>query len=202
MLLLPDSQAAAAAELAQLPTGPASTALLRLVAGVLRFLEAREAAALGPAAAAAFARAYPPLAVARVAAAARDLAGFAHRARWHALAALLVPATTASSYLPAPAALAASPSAAAAPSRAPLALAGDASPPLKPGGSAARSGLPSGSGKLARPAPPLAAALACELGEGDSLRRVMHPAVLAAVTLVAVGAVMGIGLALVTGRLG
>lgn len=193
VLLLPDSQAAAAAELAQLPPGPASATVLRLTAAVLRFLEAREAAA-GPAPAAAFARSYPPLAVARTAAAAHELVAFAGRARWPALAALLLPATAADGFVqPAPAARAPMPAAlvtAASPSRAPLATPGDATPPLKP------------AGKLAHPSPPLPAELAFELGEGDSLRRVMHPAVLAAVTLVAVGAVMGVGLALVTGRLG
>ena len=86
VLVLPDSQAAAAAELAGLPEGPRSATVLRLVALVLRCLEEQRDNA------SAFAAQYPPQALARIGAAAQQMLHFAERAGWPALAALLRPA--------------------------------------------------------------------------------------------------------------
>jgi hypothetical protein len=100
-LVLPEELAAAAAELRQLPAGGSFRAdVLRLVALVLEYLEAeREAVAItaGPARLAAFAAAYPPGAVSRVAAAARWLAALCVRCRWPALLRQLLPAAAAGS---------------------------------------------------------------------------------------------------------
>ena len=104
VLVLPDACAAAASELCQLqqqqrglpgdgPTCPAT--IVRLVAAVLRYLQHREAAAAaGPSTAveAAFHAAYPPPATAKLAAVAQRLVSLAVRARWPAVARLLLPA--------------------------------------------------------------------------------------------------------------
>lgn len=114
VLVLPDAHAAAAAELARLPPGAKAATVLRLAALVLRYLEQREGAT-GPQAAAAFEARYPPLAVARLAAAARQLLGLAKRAGWEAVAALVQPAAISDGWHPARAALMAAPQLAAVP---------------------------------------------------------------------------------------
>jgi hypothetical protein len=120
VLVLPDSQAEAAAELCQLQqlesqqqqqqqlalqegkqqAAPAASAadVVRLVAAVLCYLQQRqEAEAAGPhtAAASTFEAAYPPTAIARLALAARWLVALAVRARWPAVARLMLPGVTA-----------------------------------------------------------------------------------------------------------
>lgn len=216
VLVLPDCHAAAAAELAAMRPGPRAANVLRLVGSVLRYLQQREDAT-GPAAAA-FQEAYPPLAVARLAAAARQLSAFAGT-RWPALAALLAPAVVADGWPPARAGIEA---AAVAPAAAPVAespaLAATPPPPaapaedsprkpaasgkLSPGGSGSGGKLsPGGSGsggKLARlsaetAVPGTDPEMLPELAEQDGLRRVMHPAVLGAATLAVAGAVLGVG---------
>ena len=106
VLVLPDSRAEAAAELCQLQqlalqegkqqAAPAASAadVVRLVAAVLCYLQLRqEAEAAGPhtAAASTFEAAYPPTAIARLALAARWLVALAVRARWPAVARLMLP---------------------------------------------------------------------------------------------------------------
>ncbi len=259
VLVLPDAHAAAAAELAQLPPGLKAATVLRLAALVLRYLAQREAAT-GPQAAAKFQERYPPLAVARLAAAARQLLGLARRAGWQALAALLEPAAIADGWHPARAALmaapqlvvaapgpapaqlpaaaaaqpatqqlaAATPLAAAAepaaaepvadaeqeavhvvgsllPAPAPAAVpsapalaSGSSDSPRKPG-AAGSAALPSG--KAAAGISKELEAQLPELSEHDSLRRVMHPAVLCAASAVVAGCVLGVGWALGAGHL-
>lgn len=247
VLVLPDAHAAAAAELARLPTGLKAATVLRLAALVLRYLEQREGAT-GPHAVAAFEARYPPMAVARLAAAARQLLSLAQRAGWPALAALVRPATIADGWHPARAALmaapqlamaAAAPTAAAGPPAAatppaaqPAAEAtyaaaaeqeavhvvgtllpppvptaaqsarfeasGSGDSPRKPGSSGdfpPSSKLPSaGSNKEVESQLP-------QLCAGDSLRRVMHPAVLCAASALVAGCVLGVGWALGAGYL-
>jgi hypothetical protein len=123
VLVLPDSQAEAAAELCQLQqleseqqqqqqqqqlalqegkqqAAPAASAadVVRLVAAVLCYLQQRqEAEAAGPhtAAASTFEAAYPPTAIARLALAARWLVALAVRTCWPAVARLMLPGVTA-----------------------------------------------------------------------------------------------------------
>lgn len=217
VLVLPDAAAGAAAELATVARSPLAASLLRLAGLVLAYLEDREAAGASAdavAAAAALQRKYPPLAVARVAAAARKLLDVAERARWPVLTRLLLPAAAADGWRPAehaaPAPAAAETAATAAPLPAATAdpeapLAGKLAPPepfsfAKPGaaGEAAGGGKASGSGgKLG-----VAAGLPVpELSMRDGQQRVMHPAVLGAATLLVAGVVLGVGVALVTGHL-
>ena len=145
VLVLPDAHAAAAAELAGLRPGPQAATLLRLVALALRYLEQREGAT-GRVASEAFQARYPPLAVARLAAAARQLVALAQRAGWPALAALLRPAAIADGWHPARAALMAAPqapaTATASPAAAPAAPAPRADP--MPAAGAAPSPEPRG----------------------------------------------------------
>lgn len=210
MLVLPDCHAAAAAELAGMHPSPRAACVLRLVAAVLRYLQQREGAT--GAAAAGFEARYPSLAVARLAAAARQLAALAQSAGWPALAALVAPAAIADGWHPARAALEvvgtppahqAQPepagAAQATASQAPP-LARDAGSPHKPSGGASGS---SGA-KLGRASSGAGAATEAipELAEDDCLRRVMTPRVLGAATLLAAGAVLGVGWALVSGHLG
>lgn len=211
MLVLPDCHAAAAAELAGMHPSPRAACVLRLVAAVLRYLQQREGAT--GAAAAGFEARYPSVAVARLAAAARQLAALAQSAGWPALAALVAPAAIADGGHPARAALEvvgpppahqAQPepagAAQATASQAAPPLARDAGSPHKPSGGASGSGggklgcASSGAGAAAEAIP--------ELAEDDCLRRVMTPRVLGAATLLAAGAVLGVGWALVSGHLG
>lgn len=232
VLVLPDSQAAAAAELSRLPASKASGTLLRLSGLVLQYLQMQEGAT-GPQAAAAIQAAYPPLAVSRVAATARSLLSLAERANWPALATLLAPAATADGWQPArvalqqPAAAAqaeagasagASTAAAAAAILVPAGAAEGSSPrDAVPAAAAAKAGCSSQSPlSLSRESsldkPGTSASKAgdggLELGvlpplsEHDCLQRALHPAVLGAVTLLVAGAVLGMGIALVSGALG
>lgn len=132
VLVLPDEHADVAAELCQLQAEEAAgrvspgttSAILRLVAAVLRFLrqrQAAEAAGAGSAAAAALDMAYPPAAAARLASAACYLVMFSVAARWPQLAALVLPAVTAGGS--SPAAAAQQMAGLAAPARSPLHLA-------------------------------------------------------------------------------
>jgi hypothetical protein len=200
VLVLPDSQAAAAAELARLPAGVQSSAtVLRLVASVLRYLQQREDAA-GEADSAALELQYPPLAVARLAAAARKLLDIAERARWPALTALLLPVAVADGWQP-QAAMQQGPASAAA---AELAVEAElASGSGKAGTSHAALDISKpasgGSSKMAAPQAPAPAAFA--LAPVDRLRRVMHPAVLAGTTVLVAGTLVGVGIALVSGYL-
>lgn len=105
MLVLPDAHADAAAELCQLQhqhqedgSHTSAATITRLVATVLRYLQQRQAAdAAGPATAAegTFNAAYPPSATVKVAAVAQRLVSLAVRARWPAVARLMLPAITA-----------------------------------------------------------------------------------------------------------
>ena len=115
MLVLPDEHADVAAELCQLQAEEAAgrvapgatSAVVRLVAAVLRFLrqrQAAEAAGVGSAAAVALDMAYPPAAAARLASAACYLVMFSVAARWPQLAALVLPAVIAGGSSPAAAA--------------------------------------------------------------------------------------------------
>lgn len=211
VLVLPDSQAAAAAELARLPAGAQSCAtVLRLTAAVLRYLQQRdeEAAAVGAAADSAAQQLqlqYPPLAVERLVAAARNLLSLAERARWPALAALLLPLAAADGWSPAP-------QAAVLPAQGAAELAEQAGPATTGSGKAGqeftkpsssggdKGGAGSSSSKGAAPDAPAHAAFAGVL-PGDRLRRVMHPAVLGATTVLVAGALVGVGIALVGGYL-
>ena len=132
VLVLPDAHAGAAAELCQLQAEEAAgrvapgttSAIVRLVAAVLRFLrlrQAAEAAGAGSPAAAALDAAYPPAVAMRLASAARHLVVFAVAARWAQLAALVLPAVTADGS--SPTAAAQQLAAMAAPARSPLHLA-------------------------------------------------------------------------------
>ena len=201
VLVLPDSQAAAAAELARLPSGAQSSAtVLRLVASVLRYLQQREEAA-GEAGSAALELQYPPLAVARLAAAARRLLDIAERARWPALTALLLPAAVADGWQP-QAGMQRGPAATAAAE--PAAEVDPASGSGKAGTSHAALDIAKpasgGSSKAAEPQAPAPAAFA-NLAPADRLRRVMHPAVLAGTTVLVAGTLVGVGIALVSGYL-
>ncbi|PRW57874.1 squamosa promoter binding [Chlorella sorokiniana] len=251
VLVLPDAHAAAAAELASLPPGPRAATVLRLAALVLRYLEQREGAT-GPRAAAAFEARYPPLAVARLAAAARQLLSLAQRAGWSAVAPLVQPAAIADGWHPARAALMAAPQLAvvgavpAAAEQPPAASPAPASPPpaqqpvaeaehaaaeqaetvhvvgtllpapalaAQPAAHAEASGSgdsphkPGGgssspwAGKAAAGDGKELEAQLSEVSERDRLRRVMHPAVLCAASLVVAGCVMGVGWALGAGYL-
>lgn len=213
LLVLPDAAAAAAAELASMRPGTLSASLLRLVGAVLAFLEARHAAtaAGNETAAAEFAARYPPLATSRLAAASRKLLDVAERASWPALTALVLPAAGADGWRP-PAAQEPTGAAATAAATAPAASADLLEDPPSPsvqkalntdklrtsggdvaGGSSKQ--LPAApAGKLAHSVP--------ELSGGDGRERVMHPAVLAAATVLVTGTVLGVGVALVTGHLG
>jgi hypothetical protein len=223
LLVLPDSAAAAAAELASMSHSALSASLRRLVGSVLAFLEAQQLAACGgEAAAAAFQARYPPLAVSRLAAAARKLLDVSERTGWSALTTLLLPAAGADGWLPtqhhatvpqasaeaAPTSLAASLLAATESDSepepepaSPVDLKGGLMKPLstaKPTPATfVETSKAGGSGKhaaaLAAPVP--------ELSFRDGQQRVMHPAVLAAATAVVAGAVLGVGVALVTGHL-
>lgn len=190
MLLLPDSQAAAATELARLAPGPHSAAVLRLVAQVLRYLQLRHAAAGSASAQAAQARQFPPLAVALIAAAAETLLELCYRAGWPALASLLTPAAAAATA----AATAAPPSPAVAPAEGSSIRKLYTAPPL--GKSAAASPDRSTAGGKLGQQP-----LVPDLSKGDGLRCVMHPAVLGAATLLVAGCMLGVGIALLTGAL-
>ncbi|KAL4457261.1 hypothetical protein ABPG75_012126 [Micractinium tetrahymenae] len=232
LLVLPDSQAAAAAELARMPAGPAAGSVLRLTSAVLRYLQQR-GGATGTAAAAAFEAAYPPLAVARLAAAARSLVELADRAGWPATARLLRPAMGADGHHPAHAAAQQQPArparqseqqpevvatllpavtpspAAAAAAGLPLRHASGSSgkpaksPPSPPAaGTPGGSGKGGGGGKLSADEASLSlGTVFADLDGRDRLRRVMHPAVLGAVTLVMAGLVLGVGAAMVAGHL-
>lgn len=235
ILVLPDSHAEVAAELARMPACQQSASVLRLVAAALAYLQAREAAT-GAEAAASFQDAYPPLAVTRVAAAARTVLSLAEQAGWPALAHLLQPAAVADGWHPARAALQSPDVAAPEPAAATAAVArpapasaaavaaeaadvGSSSPaaPAGTGGGKAAAGTTSrpssaplgilppaggkaGSAKLAEAG--LDPALLPELREGESLRCAMHPAVLGVVTVVVAGLVLGMGVAVMSGRLG
>ena len=187
------------------PACPQAATALRLAGAVLRYLEAREAAAGG--AAPAFEAAYPPLAVSRLAEAARTLLQAAERCGWAALAGLLEPAAIADGWHPARAALAQPGEGSAASEE------GEAAPAEDPRSvSRSTSGASSsGSGRLSPTAAKAAvraagaggeAGLVPELDQRDCLRRVMPPAVLGAVTLVVAGVVLGVGAALMSGHLG
>ncbi|PRW32487.1 squamosa promoter-binding 8 [Chlorella sorokiniana] len=132
VLVLPDEHADVAAELCQLQAeeaagrvAPGTTAaVVRLVAAVLRFLrerEAAEAAGAGSPAAAALETAYPPPVAMRLASAACNLVVFSVAACWPQLAALVLPAVTASGG--SPAAAAQQMAGLSAPARSPLHLA-------------------------------------------------------------------------------
>lgn len=203
-----------------MPAGPAAAAVLRLTAAVLRYLQQRDGA-ISPAAAAALEAAYPPLALARLVAAARTLLGLAERAGWPATARLLRPAVAADGRHPGPVALqhweqqheqqpgAAADALPAPPPRAPTAAAPRASgsgvetpkaPPSPPA-----SSLPGGSGKGgagSKLSADEAGLTLPVLDDRDRLRRAMHPAVLGAVTLAVAGLVLGMGAAMAAGHLG
>ncbi|KAI3425692.1 hypothetical protein D9Q98_007669 [Chlorella vulgaris] len=223
LLVLPDSAAAAAAELASMNHSALSASLRRLVGSVLAFLEAQQLAACGgEAAAAAFQARYPPLAVSRLAAAARKLLDVSERTGWSALTTLLLPAAGADGWLPAQHhATVPQASAEAAPTSLAASLLAatesDSEPEPEPASPVDLKGGLMKPLSTAKPTPATfvetskaggsskhAAALAApvpELSFRDGQQRVMHPAVLAAATAVVAGAVLGVGVALVTGHL-
>ena len=196
LLLLPDSQVAAATELARLPATPRAAALLRLLATVLRFQQLRgEAAAGSPGAAEALGRQFPPPGAAHAAAAAAWLAQVARRAGWPAVEALVTPVASDAAAL---AAAATAPSAAVR-TAAPAEAAASSSGSPRKQHEALSLGKPAAGGKggAARGGGPLVP----ELAEGDSLRRAMRPLVLGAASLAVGGAVVGVGIAMCAGWL-